>query len=66
MSKSKYTTRYEKTRIISARALQLSQGSPPMMNIPKNVKDPLEIATLEWKEGLIPIDIKTRDRIEKK
>ena len=51
-------TRYEKTRIISARALQISQGSPILVKLPKSNMIPVEIAELEWKEGIIPIDIK--------
>jgi len=66
MSKSKYQTRYEKTRIISARALQISQGSPSMITIPKNVTEPIDIASLEWEDGLIPIDIKVRVKEEAK
>ncbi len=54
-------TRYEKTRIISARALQISQGSPIMVDIPKGVTKPLEVAKLEWEAGLIPIDVKRRE-----
>ncbi|MEE9405875.1 MAG: DNA-directed RNA polymerase subunit K [Candidatus Aenigmarchaeota archaeon] len=54
-------TRYEKTRIISARALQISQGSPILVDIPKGVTKPLEVAKLEWEAGLIPIDVKRRD-----
>ncbi len=58
MPATKYKTRYEKTRIISARALQISQGSPAMVKVPSNVKEPVDIARLEWEQGLIPIDIK--------
>ena len=58
MLSTKYKTRYEKTRIISARSLQLSQGSPAMIKVPKGVTKPIDIATLEWEKGLIPIDIK--------
>lgn len=54
-------TRYEKTRIISARALQISQGSPILVDVPKGVTKPLEVAKLEWEAGLIPIDVKRRD-----
>lgn len=60
MREGKYT-RYEKTRIISARALQISQGSPVLVKVPKDVVKPLEIAELEWKAGVIPIDIKRKE-----
>jgi len=51
-------TRYEKTRIISSRALQIAQGSPVLVKIPKSVVDPIEIAKIEWENNLIPIDVK--------
>lgn len=51
-------TRYEKTRIIAARALQIAHGSPVLVKIPKTLVDPIAIAKLEWEAGVIPIDIK--------
>ena len=62
--KSKYT-RYEKTRIVSSRALQIAQGSPVLVKISKGVIDPTEIAKLEWEAGVIPIDIKTPEKSAK-
>ncbi len=55
-------TRYEKARIISARALQIAQGSPVLVKLPKGMTDPKEIAKLEWNAGVIPIDIKRIER----
>ncbi len=60
MEKRKYT-RYEKTRIIAARSLQISQGAPVLVKVPKGMTDPLEIAKLEWERGVIPIDIKNKE-----
>jgi len=54
-------SKFEKTRIIAARALQISQGSPVFVAVPKNVKRPLDIATLEWNAGVIPIDARLKD-----
>ena len=51
-------TRYEKARIISARALQIAQGAPVMIKLPSGISDPQEIAKIEWVAGVIPIDIK--------
>lgn len=51
-------TRYEKARIVSARALQIAQGAPILIRIPKGMTDPKEIAKIEWNAGVIPIDIK--------
>ncbi len=48
-------TRFEKARIIGARALQLAFGAPPLMEIPKGVHDPLKLAELEFNEDVIPI-----------
>jgi DNA-directed RNA polymerase subunit K len=42
-------TRFEKARIIGARALQLSMGAPSLLvEIPKTMIDPVEIAMLEF------------------
>ena len=59
MEERKYT-RYEKTRIISARALQIAQGSPVLIKAPRGTS-PIEVARLEWEKGMIPIDIKKRE-----
>lgn len=53
-------SRFEVTRIISARALQIAQGSPTFVEPPRGVIDPLEIAKLEWEKGLIPIEARKR------
>ncbi len=59
MEERRYT-RYEKTRIISARALQIAQGSPVLVRAPKEAS-PIDIAKLEWEKGMIPIDIKKKE-----
>jgi len=48
-------TRFEKARIIGARALQLAYGAPPLIEVPKDVRDPLRLAELEFEAGVIPI-----------
>jgi DNA-directed RNA polymerase subunit K len=49
-------TRYERARIIGARALQLSMGAPLLI---KTVYiDPLEIAIEEFQKDVIPITVK--------
>jgi len=55
---NKKYTRYEKTRILAARSLQISQGAPVLVKLPKGVTDPLKIAEIEWDKGVIPIDVK--------
>ena len=51
-------TRFEKARIMGARALQLSLGAPLFIPIPKNAITSLEIAMDELKQKVIPIVIK--------
>lgn len=53
-------TKYEESRIIGSRALQLAQGAPFMIklsdkDLEKIAYNPVEIAKMEFKEGLIPI-----------
>lgn len=53
-------TRYESTRIISARALQIAMGAPLLVQAKANELDPIELAKREFEEGLVPITIKRR------
>lgn len=56
-------TKYEKARIIGARALQISMGAPFLFKLGKedlekiNYK-PVEIAKMEFVKGILPITIK--------
>jgi DNA-directed RNA polymerase subunit K len=55
-------TRFEKARIIGARALQLSMGAPTILaDVPKDMIDPVEIAMLEYDENAIPITVKQKE-----
>ena len=47
--------KFEKARIIGARALQLAYGAPPLIKVPEGVYDPLILAELEFNEDAIPI-----------
>jgi DNA-directed RNA polymerase subunit K len=49
-------TRFEKTRIISARALQIAMGAPIL--IKTSATDPKEIAKEEFAAGVLPITVK--------
>ena len=56
-------TKYEQARIIGARALQISMGAPFMIELSdeelkKLSYNTIEIAKLEFKQGLIPISVK--------
>ena len=50
-------TRFEKARIIGARALQISLGAPVVIDIPEGMIDPIKIAIIEFEDGLIPITV---------
>jgi DNA-directed RNA polymerase subunit K/omega len=49
-------TKYEKCRLISTRATQIQNGSKPLVKIGKLI-DPLEMAELEFENGVIPLCI---------
>ena len=51
-------TKYEKARIMGARALQLSLGAPPFIPIPKNARISLDISMEELEQRVIPITIR--------
>lgn len=52
-----FLTRYEKARIIGARALQISFGAPILIEKPKDMIDPIKIAQLELKAKILPLTI---------
>ena len=56
-------TKYEHARIVGARALQISMGAPFLIKLAdeelkKIGYNTVEIAKLEFKQGLIPITVK--------
>lgn len=56
-------TKYEKARIIGARALQISMGAPFLLKLDKKKLEeinysPVEIAKMEFVKGILPITIK--------
>jgi len=50
-------TRFEKARIIGARALQISFGAPVLVDYPAEMLDPIDIAMLEFEKDIIPITV---------
>lgn len=50
-------TRFEKARIIGARSLQISMGAPPLIEVPVDMIDPVDIAVAEYDKGVIPISV---------
>ena len=51
-------TRFEKARIVGARALQLSMGAPPLIEMPPEVRNPVRVAMREYEAGAIPLTVK--------
>ena len=56
-------TKYEKARIIGARALQISMGAPFLMKMGKEDLEavqynPIRIAEKEYNKGILPMTIK--------
>lgn len=50
-------TRFEKARIIGARALQISFGAPVLVDVPVGMLDPIDIAMLEFDKDMVPITV---------
>ncbi len=58
-------TKYEKARVVGARALQISMGAPIQTDLKKKDLEelnynPIRIAMREFDLGVIPIDIKRK------
>ncbi len=56
-------TKYERARMLGSRALQISMGAPFLIklnddDLKKIEYNPLEIAKLEFAEGIIPITVR--------
>ena len=51
-------TRYERARVIGARALQLAMGAPFLIKRPADMHDTVKLATLELTSGVLPITVK--------
>jgi len=56
--KEKYT-RFERARIVGARALQIAMGAPVLVEDDGQL-DPLDVAIEELKAGVIPITVKRK------
>ncbi len=56
----KELTRFERARIVGARALQISEGAPPLIKTEKI--RPLDIAKEEMNKDVIPIGVKRRTK----
>jgi DNA-directed RNA polymerase subunit K len=60
MTDKKYS-RYEKARLIGARALQIANGATPAMET--DLKNPMDIALLELENNICPIDTRSLKEI---
>ena len=65
---TKKLTRFEKARVLGARAIQLSMGAQPMEHkeIKKMIKDsksldPIDIATKELELGILPLNVRHKE-----
>ncbi|NOZ76983.1 MAG: DNA-directed RNA polymerase subunit K [Euryarchaeota archaeon] len=63
MAKEKYT-RFEKARIIGARALQISMGAPVLIKT-EDTTSPMLMALAELEAGVIPITVRRRMPVKK-
>ncbi len=50
-------TRFEKARMMGARALQITMGAPVLVKVDKSMIDPVKIAELEFQKGVLPISV---------
>ncbi|AGN17118.1 MAG: DNA-directed RNA polymerase subunit K [Methanobrevibacter boviskoreani] len=49
-------TRFEKARILGARAIQLSMGAEPQVEVEDSL-DPIDIAYQELEANVLPLDV---------
>jgi len=56
----KWITRYERSRVIGARALQISMGAPILIRIEPEMQDPIRIAEMELEKRVLPITIRRK------
>ena len=59
-STAKKYTRFEKARLLGSRAIQLSMGAKPLVKVTED-DDPIDIALAEFKENVLPLDVKPRE-----
>jgi DNA-directed RNA polymerase subunit K len=51
-------TRFERARIVGARALQIAMGAPFLLDPQAQVVNPVDMALLEFRESVIPITVR--------
>lgn len=50
-------TRFEKARVVGARAMQISMGAPVLLDVDIKETSPISIALMELKAKVLPISI---------
>ncbi len=58
----KHISKYEKARIIGARALQISMGAPSNVDVEGQDLHPVDIAIMEFEKGVLPLIAVRRTR----
>ncbi len=53
-------TRFERARIVGTRALQISMGAPLLIEPPKDLSNPIDLAVREVEVGVLPITVRRR------
>lgn len=53
-------TKFERARIIGARALQIALGAPTLIDIDDKTIKPIDLAIKELETGILPITIKRK------
>lgn len=51
-------TRFERARVVGARALQISMGAPVLIEVDERTVSPIDIAELELEGKVLPISIR--------
>ena len=51
-------TRFEKARIVGARALQIAMGAPILVEPSEKLSNPIDIGLKELETGILPITIR--------
>ena len=55
-----HLTRFERARIVGARALQISMGAPLLIEVTEGVEDSVDLAMEELQAEVLPITIRRR------
>ncbi|PVX25883.1 MAG: DNA-directed RNA polymerase subunit K [Candidatus Bathyarchaeum sp.] len=54
----KKLTRFERARIVGARALQIAMGAPILIEVPEGRAGPIDIALMELTSNILPLTVR--------